>query len=471
MKRAGALVLAAAAICVAVVGGLSIGGRVRAADRAVVDPLTSAEVYGLPAKLSSLGDLGALDQRADLSGPNRVDVLVWWLAQERADPSPTTTGLGGGVIDSGYIQVQIAKMLRQVGDLRALTNLADSEAISAPGVRDGMICALGMMGDGSRIPRLLGILQTHQEGELRALAAEALGYLGALEATEALNAALTDEFTRQAGDLSRSRDPRYPVREAARTALRMLGDEQAMARAKRRREAFDEDMRARPPETREGGPSATEQPGSAEALDPEMQVVSEKLLAGIPELIRHYFIWPSSEEVTARSTSGDRAGLAKAASARWVSAVLRGKWIPSDLSERLVALSEDVHGHDAVRVRYEIEGYRVQVVQTCFGTAVALKPAATTGAIPTSVEDHQRLATDTIRLCLNEPDRVIACARPPFASGPGVTCCGPSPSKIPGGSDLWYAQVTRWTDGESVALMCPKAGGGPPQSPVTPDWF
>ena len=213
-----------------------------AAENAVAKSVTSSEAYGLPSKLSSLSDLNLLYEREDLSGPQRVDILARWLAHERANPSPTTTGLGGGDIYSGYIQAQLVKMLREMGDASAMTELVESESISDEGVRDGLICALGMMGDASRIPRLLEILETHEEGDYRALAAKALGYVGAVEAREALNSALTDGFAAQGGNCTQGRSIVYPVREGAETGLRMLNSEQAMARAQQRREAFVESM-------------------------------------------------------------------------------------------------------------------------------------------------------------------------------------------------------------------------------------
>ncbi len=220
------------------------------ADNTVAESLTSSEAYGLPGKLSSLRDLNLIYEREDLSRPQRVDILVWWLAQERANPTPTHKGSGGGRIDSGYIQAQLVKMLREVGDPRAMTELVESEAISDERVRDGLICALGMMGDASRIPRLLEILGTHEDGDFRALAATALGYVGAVEAREALNRALTDEFATLAGsDVGPVRLwVAYPVREGAEAGLRMLNSEQAMAKAQQRREAFAESMNRGPAE-------------------------------------------------------------------------------------------------------------------------------------------------------------------------------------------------------------------------------
>ena len=105
------------------------------------------------------------------------------------------------------------------------------------------------MGDASRIPRLLEILETHKNGDFRALAAEALGYVGAVEAREALNRALTDEFATQGGNCTQGQSIVYPVRRGAEAGLRMLNSEQAMARAQQRREAFADSMNRGPAES------------------------------------------------------------------------------------------------------------------------------------------------------------------------------------------------------------------------------
>lgn len=263
MRRTTILIiaLAIAMSCMVGVVVVNVYSQARAADETPPEPpaaaantvaesLTSPEAYGLPSQMTRLTDFQRLDQ-ATLSKPEQTDVLVWWLAQERANPSLPTTGLGGGRIDSGYIQAQIIIALSHQGDPKVMTTLVESDAISDQGVRDGVICALGMMGDASRIPRLLEILETHKEGDFRAMAARALGDLAAAEAAEALNRARTDGFAVQAGsDVGPRRLwVKYPVRQAAVGALRMLNSEERRAKAQQRREAFAESMNRGPAES------------------------------------------------------------------------------------------------------------------------------------------------------------------------------------------------------------------------------
>ncbi len=241
------IVLALAVGCVVAVAVVSVHSQGRAADETAPQPQGAAEVrdvpppetYGLPPKLQGLTDLTPLHERSDLTAQQRTNILIWWLVRERADPSPRTVGLGGGDIDTGYIQRQLVMALRGLGDPKGLTALVQSHAISDPVVRDGVVCALGMMGDASRIPRLLEVLETHAEGDYRALAAYALGSsLGVLEARDALSKALQDSFTRPAGNCTRGLYLAYPVREIAQGSLRALSSETALAAAQRRREAF-----------------------------------------------------------------------------------------------------------------------------------------------------------------------------------------------------------------------------------------
>jgi len=146
------------------------------------------------------------------------------------------------MIDSGYLQAQMILWLSRHGDTKTMAALLRPGAIADQGVRDGIICALGMMGDASRIPRLVEVLTTDTQSYFRALAAEALGDLGAVEAKPALDRALTDGFAIQVqeGVGVGPRDPGvvYPVREKAAEALRVLSSEPAMVEAQQRREAF-----------------------------------------------------------------------------------------------------------------------------------------------------------------------------------------------------------------------------------------
>ncbi len=174
------------------------------------------EVHGLPARLSSLLDLGPVLRRTDLTSVEKTEVLILWLREERAHPSPTTKGIGGGDISSGYIQAQIVKSLREVGDPLLLRSIA-SDGKADTGIRDGACVALGLMGDSTQVGRLISVLRDSREPDLRATAAEALAVLGATQAIPVLKQALSDSFegTSDKGKV-------YPVRRAAEVTLRVL---------------------------------------------------------------------------------------------------------------------------------------------------------------------------------------------------------------------------------------------------------
>lgn len=202
------------------------------------------EDYGLSGKLTNLTDLGPVLRRPDLTSTQRTEVLVSWLVEERQHPSRVTQGLGGGDIDSGYIQAQIVKALAEVGDLLMIDGLTESLSgppeTADPTVVDALILAVGLMGDRSKIPGITDILATHREGFFRTLAAEALGSLGATEVKPTLEKALADSFAVMggAGDIGGPRKLVYPVREAAEVALRVLSNPAAMEFTKQKTEAF-----------------------------------------------------------------------------------------------------------------------------------------------------------------------------------------------------------------------------------------
>lgn len=180
------------------------------------------EDYGLPAKLKSLTDLKPVLERKDMTSVQKTDVLVFWLGEERRQPTPSFKGLAGGDINSSYIQAQIIKALCEVGNPLALGTI-DSDENAAPDIRDGARLALGLMGDSTQISKLMGIIENQSEPYFRVTAAEALGSLGATAAIPALERALRDEYTVTGGGCTPTGPSTiYPVREAAQTALRVL---------------------------------------------------------------------------------------------------------------------------------------------------------------------------------------------------------------------------------------------------------
>lgn len=202
---------------------------------------------GVPEKLRQLKDLKrVVGPESRLSPEQRTLVLLEWLARERRQPSPSTKGLGGFPITSGYIQAQILQVLSGTADPVLIETLAGSPQVRDAGIRDAMRLSLGLMRDARQIPALTSILQKHPEPYFRWRAAQALGALGATEAAPALRRALSDSFSvrSEGGVRSKRGDVVYPVRDLARAALDLLRDRKALAETRKGRERFTHRLHA-----------------------------------------------------------------------------------------------------------------------------------------------------------------------------------------------------------------------------------
>ncbi len=200
----------------------------------------------LPAKLNSLRDLRMVLDKNGLTSAQKTDLLLLWLSKERRQPTPTTTGLGGGAINSGYIQAQIIKAMKEVGNPLTLTAVI-SNPNTDPNIIDAANLALGRMGDVTQIPKLIDILANHSEPSYRVTAAETLGSLGAVDAIPALERALHDQYMVLGGSyMGGPREPAtaYPVRDAAEIALRVLHmpDKSIASRVKAKKKQFETRM-------------------------------------------------------------------------------------------------------------------------------------------------------------------------------------------------------------------------------------
>lgn len=119
----------------------------------------------------------------------------------------------------------------------------------------------------------------------------------------------------------------------------------------------------------------------------ETQLVSSTTVDALPDIgkRRDFFIWPSQEKMTASLKESDLSldeakqelanpnwittekisvTQAKRISEKWIKTVLLDKWIPIDIERMLIALDSDVDGYDTIRVRYEMEGFYIQISQT-----------------------------------------------------------------------------------------------------------
>lgn len=181
-------------------------------------------LYGLPTRMRNLTDLTPIIDRQDLTSLQKTEVLLAWLGQERSDPSPTTTGLGGGPIDSSYIQAQMIKGLGTLGDPQAIDWLLSNPQVTDESLRNACRLALGLMGDQRQIPMLVKILREDPDANYRTLAVEDLNVLGAAQALPDIERALQDRYSVTFDHMHKGRITFYPVREAATAALRVLKD-------------------------------------------------------------------------------------------------------------------------------------------------------------------------------------------------------------------------------------------------------
>jgi HEAT repeat protein len=177
-------------------------------------------------------------------------------------PSPTTIGLGGGDITSGYVQQQFVRGLIAGGDpVRLMQALADQDL--DPAARDAASLALAGKGDTSQADRAIEILRHSEEPYMRAMAAHVTDNLLLTTAIPFLEEALEDDYWVHAGSPGVGADPSlpmperlYPVRRAAAESLRNLRDpwafarkQQRLAEAQPRLEAAREQARLAPPPT------------------------------------------------------------------------------------------------------------------------------------------------------------------------------------------------------------------------------
>lgn len=197
--------------------------------------IINPENYGLPKRMRGLTDFQLLyKNRKQRTSLEESKIVLTWMAEERKAPSPTTRGVGGGDITSGYIQAQMMIHLGYDASPLFMQKLADNSDID-PAMRDAARIILGLMGDAKQESALISILEKHSEPYFRAMSARALGVFGSINALPALKAALDDPYSVHAGR-SCVRVPgtsdesiTYPVREAAKESIRNIENPQVMA--------------------------------------------------------------------------------------------------------------------------------------------------------------------------------------------------------------------------------------------------
>ena len=209
-------------VVLVVVLGLGVGGAWWVdAGQATEDPAggQTAEKRFDSTKLQKFYD------DREMTSQQRLDGLLGYLKEEIGSPTPPALGIGGGPIDSGYVQGAIVGVMGWT--VAAADLVAARTQETNPALQERLTVALGIAGDKSMIPHLIPILAHHPEGFLRQTAAIALADFKESSLKPAFNGALNDRYSRVGisclggGGICKM----YPVREAAARGLRLLGEE------------------------------------------------------------------------------------------------------------------------------------------------------------------------------------------------------------------------------------------------------
>ena len=117
-----------------------------------------------------------------LSAADRVDGCLELLEQEMMSPSTPAFGMGGGPIDTGYLQAVIMGSVCTYGHKEAerdeIRSIVAAKLQSTPAsnraMRDRLTIILGHTGDVSVAPQLISILENHPDGFMRCSTSQAL---------------------------------------------------------------------------------------------------------------------------------------------------------------------------------------------------------------------------------------------------------------------------------------------------------
>ena len=194
--------------------------------------------YQRPARLENLTYLSPGLYNIGLTRPQWTEVLLTWLAEERNNPTPTATGLGGGPIDSSYIQVQIIKGLGDQGSPLVLGTLVASPDLNDEGIRDALHLALARMGAKGQGPAVRRLL-AHPDPQFRALAVECCYDIGLKEALPDLQTALQDPYSESFVSIHEGLVKFYPVRRLAKETIRNLNNPTIMEDVRERNNRYN----------------------------------------------------------------------------------------------------------------------------------------------------------------------------------------------------------------------------------------
>lgn len=194
-----------------------------------------------PVKITSGQRVAALRNARRLTNvAERCDACLALLKQEMQNPCTASVGVGGGPMDTGYVQNVImgSFIYSRASNVPAAERTAVREwakaALSSEtdkGLRDRLTLVIAHTGDKSVVPQVIEILRSHPEGHMRTEAAMALYDTKDASSIPALRQALAaDTYARvrtggSPGSRPSPNEAVYsPVRNAAAIALQLLGE-------------------------------------------------------------------------------------------------------------------------------------------------------------------------------------------------------------------------------------------------------
>jgi hypothetical protein len=160
----------------------------------------------------------------DMDPNTKMQQLVIYLKNEVNNPSQPRMGVGGGPIDTVYIQNVITTVMAQTVPNKTLLEALNKEADEK--IKDRIMIALVFAGDKTFVPRVRSFLKRDEDNMLREGAALALRDVNEKELEPHLIALQYDTYSRvgfqgvgNAGGYRKI----YPVRKAAYEALSRIG--------------------------------------------------------------------------------------------------------------------------------------------------------------------------------------------------------------------------------------------------------
>lgn len=169
---------------------------------------------------------------------------------------------------------------------------------------------------------------------------------------------------------------------------------------------------------------------------------------------RHSTVWFSIEKGTVTD--------AKRTAEHWIKTILQDKWVPTDIHDQLIALDSDIDGYDSIRVRYETNGYYIQIVQTNPMIVIIIK----------NVSQEKKSVLETIDLFFNKSKKIEQTSISQVKFLENGLRGEANESELPEASNQWWGRIHWFSDGEAIVFCIPKyyGGAGIPYG-LPKDWF